>query len=593
MKNDADLITLIYRVWCQIDRTNKFNLIVLFGLAFLTSFSEIISIGALLPFLGAISDPQKILDEPLLQQIFKVLNIATQFEVLLAITVIFCISVVASCTMRMILMSKQVTINNEIAIKLSVKIYQHYLHLNYSDLVSINSSEIMTTILQKSSALTGGGVYPAAVILNSIIMLTVILTGLIILNPIVAVSSILGFGIIYFLITRHTKNMLIICGSEGNKAYSSVVKNLQEGLGGIRDVLLDSLQSFYLKEFEASERKYKRSLASAQIISSTPKFIIEMLGMVLIAVIAYFLALQPSIGFGVIPLLGVLALSSQRMLPLLQQIYSSWVSITSSKASINEALTILEQKIIFDDIQKIEPILFNKSIQLNDVSFKYRGSELSILKEVDIEIVKGEKIGIIGRTGCGKSTFLDLLMGLLTPSDGSMIVDGVQLSPNNISSWKKNIAHVPQSIYLSDTSIMENIAFGLPANKIDINRAIEAAKFARIFDDIEALPVKFETKVGERGVRLSGGQRQRIGLARAFYKNAPVVILDEATSALDSDTELAVMEAFDGLASNTTILIVAHRLSSLYSCHRILMIENNGIRELGSYDDVIKSRITL
>jgi ATP-binding cassette subfamily B protein len=314
----------------------------------------------------------------------------------------------------------------------------------------------------------------------------------------------------------------------------------------------------------------------------------EALGMLLIIALAYALARQ-SDGIGrAIPVLGALALGAQRLLPMLQQAYGSWASIQSQQASLQDTLDLLDQPMPdYVNQTDILPLSFLEKIKLKEISFRYSSQSSWILSNLDLVIKKGSRVGFIGTTGSGKSTLLDIVMGLLKPNSGIIEIDDQPITIENYRAWQAHIAHVPQSIFLADSSIEENIAFGVPVNQIDDKRVRKAAQQAQIAGIIESWPDKYQTFVGERGIRLSGGQRQRIGIARALYKQADVLIFDEATSALDNETEAAVMQAIEGLNNDLTILMIAHRVTTLKNCAQIVELRNGRIKQMGTYDEII------
>ena len=355
------------------------------------------------------------------------------------------------------------------------------------------------------------------------------------------------------------------------KEQTQVVKALQEGLGGIRDVLLDGTQPAYCQIYQRADAPLRRAQASITFISQSPRFVMESIGMVLFAALALGMT-QGSMGvLTALPTLGALALGAQRLLPALQQGYAAWSSIIGYQSSTQEVLELLDQPLPHEASQSLPAHLpFKKSIQFDSVKFRYTTESPWVLDDLSFNISKGTRVGFVGKTGSGKSTCLDLLMGLLLPLSGRITVDGNVLDQRNLRSWQRNIAHVPQAIYLADTTLAENIAFGVTPEKIDMKRVREAARQAHIADFIESSPQGYQALVGERGIRLSGGQRQRIGIARALYKQAAVLVFDEATSALDHETEKAVMEAIEGLSADLTILIVAHRLTTLKKCTQII-----------------------
>jgi ABC-type multidrug transport system fused ATPase/permease subunit len=318
----------------------------------------------------------------------------------------------------------------------------------------------------------------------------------------------------------------------------------------------------------------------------------EALGMVLIAVLAY----GPSRHGGIaaaLPVIGALALGAQRLLPALQQIYYAWANMLGNQASLAATLELLNQPLPAD-VGQPEPIPlpFNESIRFENVRFRYTAEQPWVLDGFNLTIPHGARVGFVGSTGSGKSTALDLLMGLLMPTDGGLFVDGNPVTGNRVSAWQRTIAHVPQSIYLSDASVAENIAFGVPRDMIDMQRVRLAAKQAQIADFIEGRPDGYDGFVGERGMRLSGGQRQRIGIARALYKRASVLVFDEATSALDNETERSVMDSIENLNRDLTILLIAHRLTTVRRCDMLVELNHGKVVAQGSYEHLLHSSPT-
>jgi len=472
--------------------------------------------------------------------------------------------------------------------QLSYKIYRNTLYQQYTVHITKNSSEVISGISSKANSIIMNAILPVLTIISSLLILIMILFTLIILNPIITLTALCSFGIIYTIIIFFSKKKLEIYGVDISKESSNVIKALQEGLGGIRDVLIDGTQNTYCELYKKADDKLRRAQANIAIIGTAPRFGVESIGMILIAILAYNMSKNSNNISSSIAIIGALALGAQRMLPLLQLTYLSWTSLTGAKSILNDSIELLEQKIPHKNlILSNQKIIFEKNIKFKNIFFKYSEQLPYVLTDLNIIIEKGSKIGIIGGTGSGKSTFLDILMGLLIPTSGQFIVDDIEINEESIRSWQLRISHVPQSIFLADTTIYENIAFGLPINKIDLEQVINAAKKAQIHDTIISLPLGYKTKVGERGIRLSGGQRQRIGIARSLYKKADVIIFDEATSALDNETENYVMSSIDNLDKDLTIIIVAHRLSTLKQCDKIIKIENGQIIETGSYSQII------
>jgi ABC-type multidrug transport system fused ATPase/permease subunit len=360
-------------------------------------------------------------------------------------------------------------------------------------------------------------------------------------------------------------------------------------LGGIRDVLLDGTQPVYCEIYRKADYGMRRAYGNIIFASASPRFAMEALGMVLIAALAYGISRTSGGVAAALPVLGALAFGAQRLLPALQLGYAAWAQISGSQASLAYTLELLEQPLSPDATVPATALPFRTSARLEGVWFRYTNNGPWVLSNIDLVIRKGARVGFVGTTGAGKSTALDVLMGLLPPTQGDLLVDGERVVGSRVRAWQRAIAHVPQSIFLSDDSFAENIALGVARNAIDMARVRQAAHQAQIGDFIESRPQGYDARVGERGIRLSGGQRQRIGIARALYKNASVLIFDEATSALDNATEQSVMDAIESLDRELTILLIAHRLTTVRRCDVIVELEHGRVVCQGSYDELLKS----
>ena len=576
------------RVWRNLTPQRKVYFALLLGLMTVASFMEAISISAVLPFIGVLSNPEKVFAHPSAQFFINLLSIKSQEELLLPFTVSFCILIFVGIALRLLLLWAQNRLGYGTSASFSNSIYIRTLYQPYSVHVSRNSSEIISGITNKSIAILNSFITPIMNLVASTVTILAIILTLFLIDPFVALSAFLGFGLLYAGIILLVKKRLSANSVVLSLVSVQMVKALQEGLGGIRDVLIDGTQETYAAIFNKAQGNYNKSLANNQIVGSSPRLIVEFLGIFFICVIAYQLVLQENGFLSAIPTLAALALGAQRLLPALQNFYFNWTALRSGQDSVVDGLEFLEQPFP-EHAHKVnpEPITFEKAIKLENLSFKYNQDGAIVLNDLNITLEKGKRYGFIGTTGCGKSTLLDVIMGLLNPTKGELKIDDKVIDNHNYRSWQVILAHVPQAIYLSDASLAENIAFGIEVEKIDMKRVKEAAEKAQIAETIEDLPQKYDTFVGERGIRLSGGQRQRIGIARALYKNAKVIVFDEATSALDNETELAVMEGIEQLADDLTILIVAHRLTTLKRCDKIFRMDKGKVIEEGVYEEMV------
>ena len=589
MTKSKNSLFLLKSLWACINYVHRrqFGLLLLLILA--TSFSEVVSIGLVLPFLSALSSPQYIFNLPSLQPLFQFLYIESEGQILLPLTILFGVATLLSGAMRISLVWATTRLSFSAGADLSLEIYRRTLYQPYSVHLLRNSSEIINGVSNQANSVIYGVVMPVLNLISAFVMLLVILSALLLINPSVALISFIGFGLIYIFIIGMTRRRLARDGRLIAYESAQVIRLLQEGLGGIRDILIDGTQKIYCAMYGQADASLRRAQGNNVFTSQSPRYYMEALGMLIIAALAYRMANEQHGVAKAIPVLGALALGAQRLLPVLQQAYSSWTSIQGNKANLEQSLCFLAQPLpahIGRNLIGSEP--FRHHIRLYDVSFRYSLDRAPwVLNSINLLIAKGAKIGFVGKTGSGKSTLLDILMGLLKPTEGFLEIDGKPLGADDYPAWQAHIAHVPQTIFLADMSIEENIAFGVPREEIDCERVRLSAEQAQLSELVDSWPEKYQTMVGERGVRLSGGQRQRIGIARALYKNSDVIIFDEATSSLDSKTEEKVMQAIESLNPELTILIVAHRLSTLRSCTQIVELVNGCIGRIGSYEEVI------
>lgn len=587
MQPTQPITQLLSRLWHHISPRRRGQFGLLLVLMILTSFAEILSIGAVLPFLGVLTAPERIFEHPAAQPLVQALGLTSADQLLLPLTIAFGLAALVAGCMRLLLLWASTRLSFATGADLSISIYRRTLYQPYAVHVARNSSEIINGISNKTS----GVINTIVMLLNllgSSVMMIAILVALLSVEPVIALAAFSGFGLIYGFIIWITRSRLMINSQRCARESSHVIKSLQEGLGGIRDVLIDGSQATYCQIYRDADLPLRRAQGSNAFISASPRYAMEALGMALIAALAYTLSLQTNGIARAIPVLGALALGAQRLLPVLQQAYAAWANVQAGQASLQDTLELLDQPLPdYADQPAAEQLPFRQTITLNQLSFRYSPQTPLVLESLDLAIAKGSRVGFIGTTGSGKSTLLDIVMGLLLPTEGGLEIDGQRITTKNYRGWQAHIAHVPQAIFLADSTIEENIAFGQPKSQIDHERVKRAAAQAQIADIIETWPQQYKTFVGERGIRLSGGQRQRIGIARALYKQADVIIFDEATSALDNETEQAVMQAIEGLSQDLTILIIAHRLTTLKNCTQIVELGERSILRVGTYQEIV------
>jgi ABC-type multidrug transport system fused ATPase/permease subunit len=418
-----------------------------------------------------------------------------------------------------------------------------------------------------------------------------ILAALLVIDFAIMLTAAAGIALLYVVLSRFSYRRLHGSSDVIAAALRQRVQSVQEGLGGIRDVLLDRSQPVFLAKFSGIDDRFRQAQASNQFLAAAPRQLVEAASVVLIAVVAVLVSGRPGGLAAALPVLGALALGAQRLLPLVQQVYFSWSQIYGHRATLIDIAALLDpQGEDFAQVAQLPAAApLADAIRFDAVDFSYPGCDTRALADITLDIARGSRLGLIGASGSGKSTFVDLLLGLLDPDKGRLSMDGQPLGSDNVAAWQAQVAHVPQAIFLADDTIAANIAFGREAGAIDMERVREAARLAEIDSFIAGLPEGYATGVGERGVRLSGGQRQRIGIARALYKQASVLVFDEATSALDDATEGAVMASIARLPRSLTLVMIAHRLTTLRQCDRIVRLDHGRIAGIGSYEALLGS----
>ena len=545
----------------------------------IASIVEVFSIGAVIPFLGVLTNPEKIFNNEIIKPVCLAFGFKSSNQIILPATLLFAVTAIFASVIRLFLLRMNGKFVFNLGKDISYMLFEKVLYQPYDEHINRNSSEIINIISSKVNSLIYSGLMQTINFITSIVMLIFIIIGLLYFNFKISTISFILFGSVYFIIIKYSRKKLYCNAVTISNSSNQLVKILQEGLGGIRDIIVDKSQNAFLSIYKANDESFRDAQSKNTFISSSPRFMIEGIGTVLISTLAYFLTKNED---GSLPIatLGVLALGAQRLMPVLQQAYWSLTEFRGNQESFNDVVKLLKEPTINPlNENQSELVTFNKKIVFKDASFSYKENANQVICGINLTVNKGERIGVIGKTGSGKSTFMDLLLGLLTLTEGVIEVDGKPIVGGAVKAWQEHLSHVPQAIFLRDASIAENIAFGVEKAEINYSLLQKVTINAQLNGVIDSLPKGFDTQVGERGVRLSGGQRQRVGIARALYKNADVIVLDEATSALDDETEASLMECIYSLDKKLTIFIIAHRLSTLKKCDRILDIRDGKLFE--------------
>ena len=564
--------------------------LLVFGLMLLGAVSELMTIGAFVPMIALFASTGAHQSGNRVSELLQRLGVSPGDYSLTTVALVFCVIAVATAITRIVLAWASQRYVFAIRHDVGVALYDRMLHQPYTFHVGINTSRIISS-LESVPRLAAGMLMPMLQAGIAVVIGTFVLGGLIWLSPVASLIAVLGFGLIY--------GGLTLTAGRGLRRNAGVIARMshqrfqttQEGLGSIGDVLLDSAQPVYVRKFANIDRQLSNAQGANALVAVSPRFIAEAVGIVLITVLAVVLHKQQGGAAATLPVLGALALGAQRLLPLMQQSYFGWANLMSFRSQLFEIVILLQQPVPPKGQSEPLPPL-RSSLELNHVGFAYSSAQHFALENVSLSIPKGARVGFVGKSGSGKTTLLNIVMGLLEPSSGEIRVDCQLIASSNKQSWQQQVAHVPQFIFLTDGSIAENIAFGKSANEIDADKLREVCRLAELGEFIDALPGGYATPVGERGVRLSGGQIQRIGLARALYKDATVLVLDEATSALDDATEANIIQAVQRLGRGYTVLMIAHRTTTLRECDIIYRLDSGTVVESGSPQEVLGSGVS-
>ena len=585
------IIKKIISLLSSYERKRAFLLLLLI---LIMAFLEMIGVASILPFVTVLTNPSVIETNIVLNNIYKVsstFGIENHQQFLFALGILVFALLILSLTFKALTNYLQIRFIQMLQFNISKRLLERYLSQKYSWFLNRNSADFSKNILVETGIVVGNGVSTLLDLIAKSAVSFALLALLILANP--KIAFIVGFclGSSYLLIYWATKTYISRLGKERFKKNQLVFKSINEAFGAIKEIKMGGLEKIYIKMFSDPAQTIAKNIASSSVVQQLPRFILEAIAFGGIMILILFQMKQTGSFNNALPFISLYAFAGYRLMPALQQIYGTFSKfdfIIPSVNNIHNELLRLKVINLNDDQSKL---LFRKKIDLKNIYFNYPNSSRTVLKNINISITANSTIGFMGATGSGKTTTVDIILGVLEPQKGSLEVDGNVITNHNSRSWQKNIGYVPQFIYLSDNSILSNIAFGLEPNEIDGDAVVKAAKIANLHEFIvDELPDKYQTIVGERGIRLSGGQRQRIGIARALYHSPRVLILDEATNSLDKYTEQAVMEAVNKLGKKMTIILIAHRLNTLKKCDKIYMFDKGEIKSECSYEEMIKLR---
>ena len=563
-------------------RPRRLELAMLILLMPVTALGEMLTVAAIVPFIALLSGQVTASSLGFFQPLLIRLGPA---DALWAAALLFGLLALVAAGLRLALFWTGRHFAFALGHEVSVEIQRRLLGQSYQYHLRRHSSAQLAA-LDKVELLVFDVVTQGAQGLSALLIGIFIFGLLVIIDPLSASLAILLIGGLYGMALVLIRQRLRSYAETINTAYEQRLKFVQESVGGIRDLILDQSQQAAVDRFRTVDAAFARARSMSAFFGAAPRFLIEAVGMIAIALFAIVISERAGGLALALPFLAALALGALRLLPLMSQLYGAWAGLAAAQPILADVAALLRLP-IYDVSSTAAPVEFHRSIELDSVTFAYADRAHRAIEKIDLTISKGSRVAITGRTGSGKSTLADLLMGLIEPASGRILVDGVELSTELLPGWRQLIAHVPQEVFLADDSIAANIALSFHGGETNPERIRCAAESAQLHHFIESLPDGYDTRIGERGVRLSGGQRQRLALARAIYKQAPLLILDEATSALDSKTEAAVLSSLDELqAEGCTIIIIAHRMTTVQRCDRVFLLDEGQLTQEGSFAEL-------
>jgi ABC-type bacteriocin/lantibiotic exporter with double-glycine peptidase domain len=591
------MLSTIRRLLALLDRRDRLRLWLLVLVLILVALAETAGIAAIMPFMAVVTNPETIHSQRWLSIAYAGLGFRSDQSFLIVLGLVVLALLVMSNVIKASGTYLTLRYHNRLNYRLSRRLLARYLARPYQFFLKRNTAELGANVIGEVTRVVSGVLTPATTIVSSFLVCLAIIALLFLVDPLVAlvIAGVLGAAYGAILLTARRK--LSDVGKEHVKANHERHKVAAEAMSGIKDLKVLGREATLLRRFSVHADRHARHNVTAGLIAQLPRYALETIAFGGILLVVMYLVHRGERTTDIAPLLALYAFAGYRLMPALQHLFASITALRFNAPALDVLYHDLDadQSSDFDGMERLEQSLhadvlpFGRELSLRRVSFRYEDAAAPALRGLDIVIAPLTSVGIVGPTGCGKTTTVDIVLGLLAPSEGQFLVDGVEITQQNLAGWQKNLGYVPQHIYIADDTIARNIAFGVPDDDIAMDSVRHAARIANIADFIESeLAHGYQTAVGERGLRLSGGQRQRIGIARALYRDPSVLVMDEATSALDGVTEEAVMEALHSLSRKKTIIVIAHRLSTVRECDVIYLMERGAIVAQGSYHDLMR-----
>ena len=587
------MLSVIKEIFSLLSNDQRKRFYILQVLVILMAFTELLGIASIAPFMALVGDMSLLEKDGIYSKLYQLSGMNDPLNFLFVTGIAVLIALTISTVISMFTTWRLSSYGSSVGVQLADRLYSHYMKQDWQFHASGSSAQLTKQVSTESARISNGIIQPLMQMNAKIVLAIFIAVSILIYNPIVAIAGLLMFASGYLLMYKFVRKALVLNGKRLSSVATNRFRLMNEGFGGIKDVLLLNRNKDFIDRFSLEGDIQAKAQGLNQTIAQVPRFFIEllafgaMIGLVLILIKTH----HGDLG-AVLPILAVYALACFKLLPALQQIYSSITQIKGNIAAFESVKKdLIDSQEDLPIIKTISPnkLSINKAISLKNIHFAYPNKSTYAVNNVSISIPMNHVIGIVGSSGSGKSTLIDIILGLLTPQKGEIYVDNTLITDNNKRGWQDLLGFVPQSIFLSEGSIAENIAFGIPADEINYKQVKKALDLAHLTELVNELPEGIRTKVGERGVQLSGGQRQRIGIARALYNEADVLIFDEATSALDGITEKIIMDAIHKFTGKKTIIMIAHRLKTVQKCDTIYLMEKGKIIDQGTYVHLVEN----
>jgi ATP-binding cassette, subfamily B, bacterial PglK len=572
--------------------------VLLFVLMLASAVMETVGIASILPFIAVLSNPDFVQTNVYVKRVFDYLGFTSTDSFLVFLGITFFVLFVGGLFMRALAFWAQAKFSNSRMASISSRVFFGYLCKDYEWFLDRHTARLATTVLSEVDRTIEKALFPALQLIAHAMVILLLLLLLFLVDPLLASSMIIVLGGSYLVIYLALQGRVGRIGQVVLSSNRGRYRTTQEAFGGIKDLKMKALEVGFLQRFGIQTRKFADARVSEQLIGQMPSYLMQGVifgGMLL--VILYLMTVYEEFDRA-LPILAMYAIAGYRLMPSLQNGYRHMITLRNARPVLDSLHADLQS---IGETQAVkaslgvstEPLPVRREIRLRDVCYRYPTGERDALHNISLVIPQFSTVAFVGPTGCGKTTLVDTILGLLHPSSGAVEVDGEPITPASVRRWQRNIGYVPQDIYLADASIAANIAYGLSEKRIDRMAVEKAARIARLHEFVTTeLKDGYNTEVGERGVRLSGGQKQRIGIARALYHDPEVLVLDEATSALDNVTEHAVMDAVRGLAKQKTIIMIAHRLTTVQACDTIFLLDQGRLVAQGSYEDLVEMNET-